>query len=174
MSVVVSVEDTGVCRKEVTVQVPADVVNAETQRVVSAYAGQASLPGFRKGKVPKGLLRSRFREEIDREVVERLVPQFWEKAREEQELQPLGQPQLKEVDDLKEGEPLRFVAVVEVRPPIELGSVDPEGFELPEVEVEPSDEDVEDASPGAVGDAGFGVEDAAHRCLAHVGAHRDF
>ena len=119
MSVVVSVEDTGVCRKQVTVEVPADAVDAETSRVLSTYAGQVRLPGFRKGKAPRSLLRRRFREDIDREVIERLVPTWWEKARDEQELVPFGQPQLQEVDDLTDGAPLRFVAVVEVRPPVE-------------------------------------------------------
>lgn len=148
MSVVVSVEDTGVCRKQVTVEVPADAVEAETRKVVKAWAGQVRLPGFRKGKAPAQLLRKRFREDIDREVVERLVPTFWEKARDEQELVLFGQPQLQEVDDLTDGEPLRFVAVVEVRPPVELGEVDPESFTLPEVEVEPSDEEVDAALDG--------------------------
>jgi trigger factor len=148
MSVVVSVEDTGVCRKQVTVEVPADAVEAETRKVVKAWAGQVRLPGFRKGKAPAQLLRKRFREDIDREVVERLVPAFWEKARDEQELVPFGQPQLQEVDDLTDGEPLRFVAVVEVRPPVEIGDVDPGSFTLPEVDVEPSDEEVDAALDG--------------------------
>ncbi len=148
MSVVVSVEDTGVCRKQVTVEVPADAVEAETRRVVKAYAGQVRLPGFRKGKAPAALLRRRFREDIDREVVERLVPTFWEKARDEEKLVPFGQPQLQDVDELTDGAPLRFVAVVEVRPPVDLGEVDPGAFELPEVEVEPSEEDVEASLDG--------------------------
>jgi trigger factor len=148
MSVVVSVEDTGVCRKQVTVEVPADAVEAETRRVVKAYAGQVRLPGFRKGKAPAALLRRRFREDIDREVVERLVPTFWEKARDEEKLVPFGQPQLQDVDALTDGAPLRFVAVVEVRPPVELGEVDPGAFELPEVDVEPSEEDVESTLDG--------------------------
>lgn len=145
MSVVISVEDTGVCRKQVTVEVPADAVGAETQRLVTTYAQEASLPGFRKGKTPRSLIRQRFREEIDRAVVESLIPRYWEKAREEKDLSPLGQPQLQEVGDLKEGEPLRFVAVVEVRPSLDLAGLDPEDIELPEVEVEPSEEDVDTA-----------------------------
>lgn len=145
MSVVVSVEETGTCRKEVTIEVPASAVASETQKVVRAYTGQIQLPGFRKGKAPASLVRKRFRQEIDREVVEQLVPRFWDKAREEESLDPLGQPQLKDIDELAEEGPLRFVTVVEVRPEVELGEVDRSGYELPEIEVEPSDEEVDGA-----------------------------
>jgi len=145
MSVVLSVEDTGTCRKEVTIEVPASAVEAETRNLVKLYKSQVNLPGFRKGKAPASIVRKRFRQEIDREVVEKLIPRFWEKAQEEEGLQPLGQPQLKEIDELADDGPLRFVTVVEVRPEVDLGEVAPEQFELPEVEVEPSDEDVDAA-----------------------------
>lgn len=145
MSVVLSVEDTGTCRKEVTIEVPASAVAAETRNLVKLYSSQVSLPGFRKGKAPASIVRKRFRQEIDREVVEKLIPRFWEKARDEEDIDPLGQPQLKEIDELADDGPLRFVTVVEVRPEVELGEVEPDDFELPEVEVEPSDEDVDAA-----------------------------
>jgi trigger factor len=142
MSVVLSIEDTGVCRKQVTVEVPPDEVEAATRRVVQEYARSVRVPGFRRGKVPAELVLRRYRDEIQRDVVERLVPDFWERARAEQGLDTMGQPRLEEVGEVGEGEPLRFVAVVEVRPPVELGDLD---FELPEVAVEPGDEEVEAA-----------------------------
>ncbi len=143
MSVVVSVEESGTLRKQVTVEVPAEEVEAATRKRVSSYARQVRLPGFRKGKVPGDLVRRRFRSEIDREVVEELVPRYWERAREEQGFQVLGAPQLEEVGELVAGEPLRFVAVVELRPAIAIGEL-PE-LELPDPAVEPTDEEVETA-----------------------------
>lgn len=143
MSVVVSVEDSGASKKQVTVEVPAEEIERATREVTRAYAQQARIPGFRQGKVPAELVRRRFREEIEREVVERLVPRFWEQARQEQGLRPLGEPRLEEVGTLADGEPLRFVASVEVRPDITLGDTDT--LELPEPEIEPSDEEVDQA-----------------------------
>jgi len=143
MSVVVASEEAGAWKRRLTVTVPAEEVDSETRQVVRAYAGQVRLPGFRKGKVPAELVRRRYREEIDREVVERLVPKFWERARDEQGLDPLGQPRLEEVGELESGAPLTFVATVEVRPEIELGEL--AGFELPDPEVEPSDEELTSA-----------------------------
>lgn len=143
MSVVVSVEDTGVCRKQLTVEVPAAEVEAATRRVVGEYARRARIPGFRVGKVPADLVRRRYRDEVDRDVVERLVPESWERARAELGLDPLGAPRLSDVGEIAAGEPLRFVAVVEVRPAVELGDL--AGFELPDPPAEPTDEEVDEA-----------------------------
>jgi trigger factor len=143
MSIVVSSQDTGVCRKELTIEIPAGEVEAETRSVLKNLGKQVRIPGFRPGKAPLAVLRKRFREDVDREVLERLLPRFWQQAREEKELDVLGQPELTEVPDLVEGEPLRFVAQVEVRPPVEIGEL-PQ-VELPETAGEPGEEDVDQA-----------------------------
>lgn len=143
MSVVVTVEDTGVCRKQLTIEVPPEEVEAATRRAVGRYAKSARIPGFRPGKVPPQVVRKRFREDIDRDVVEGLVPEYWERAREQQGIDPLGQPRLTDVGAVASGEPLRFVAEVEVRPPVELGELG--GFEVPDPPAAPSHEEVEEA-----------------------------
>lgn len=141
MSVVRTVEDIGPCRKELVIEVPPPAVDAETERVVAEYRKQAKIPGFRPGKVPPEVVRQRFREEIDKEVVERLVPRYWRQAEAETQLDPLTQAQLAGVEERGEGEPLVFSAHVEVRPEIELGDI--EEFQLPEPPTEPTDEEVE-------------------------------
>lgn len=143
MSVVVAVEDTGVCRKQLTIEVPREEVETATRRVVGRYAKSARIPGFRPGKVPAHLVRKRYQEDIDRDVVELLVPQYWERAREQEGIDPLGQPRLTDVGAVAAGEPLRFVAVVEVRPAVELADLG--GFELPEPPAAPTDEEVDEA-----------------------------
>ena len=74
MSVVRSVQETGAHRKEFEIEVPVAALQAETERVVDQYRSGVRLPGFRKGKVPKGLIAKRFAREIDQEVLDRLVP----------------------------------------------------------------------------------------------------
>lgn len=143
MSVVVSMEDVGPWRKQLTVEVPASDVEAETQRVVREYGRQVRLPGFRQGKVPTDLIRRRFAEDIDREVVERLLPVFWQKAREENEIDPLLPPEVDEVKEREPGAPLTFVATVETRPKIELRNI--VDFDLPDPSTEPGIADVDDA-----------------------------
>lgn len=143
MSVVRTVQEIGPCRKELVIEVPAPAVDAETERVVREYSRRTRIPGFRPGKAPARVVHQRFRQEIDQDVVERLVPRYWRQAEAESSLDPLTQPELAGVEDRSEGEPLVFTAHVEVRPEIELGSL--EGFELPDLPSEPTDEEVEKA-----------------------------
>ena len=70
MSVVLNVEEIGPCRKELKIEIPAPAVDAETARVLGEFGRKASLPGFRKGKVPQSLVQRHFGDDIRREVVE--------------------------------------------------------------------------------------------------------
>ncbi len=142
MSVVTSFEDVGPCRKKMTIEVPAPAVEAEIGRVVDGYRRQVSIPGFRKGKVPASLLRKRFREDIEREVADRLVPRYWHQAQAEKSLDPLLPPQVEELE-IEAGKPLTFTAVVEVRPDITIGEI--ADFELPEGQTEPGEDEKDDA-----------------------------
>lgn len=135
MSVVLSLQDVGPCRKQIKVEVPAPAVEAETQRVLREYSQKVRIPGFRKGKVPAELVRRRFAQDIEQEVKERLLPRYWKQAQAESSIDPLLPPEVDEVADLQPGEPLTFVATVETRPVITLG--DTQSFNLPDPEVDP-------------------------------------
>jgi trigger factor len=135
MSVVLSLEDVGPCRKQLKVEVPAPEVEAETQRVVREFGQRMRVPGFRKGKVPTDLVRRRFARDIEQEVKDRLLPRYWKQAQAESSIEPLLPPEVEEVADLQPGAPLTFVATVETRPQIELRNV--QDFALPDPSIEP-------------------------------------
>ncbi len=141
MSVVLSVEDVGPWKKELKVEVPSPAVDAETNRVVNEYRSQVRLPGFRQGKVPGSVVRKRFSEDIEREVVERLVPRYWSQAESEKQLDPLLGPRVEKVE-FKPGEPMVFTVTVEVRPEFELA--ESREFELPEIETHASEAEVDE------------------------------
>jgi trigger factor len=143
MSVVLSMQDVGPWRKQLTVEVPAPAVEAETQRVVREFGQRVRIPGFRRGKVPSELVRRRFAKDIEREVIDRLLPRYWRQAQAESEIEPLLPPEVDEVRDLEPGGPLTFVATVETRPKIELGNL--HDFQLPDPEIEPGELDVDKA-----------------------------
>jgi len=107
-------------RKSVGVEIPADAISREVQQVTSEFAKQARVPGFRPGKTPKSVVRTRFLKEIDDEVTSRLLPRFFSEAVGEKGLQAVGNPELKHMDPVIEGAPLRFDAEFEVKPSIEL------------------------------------------------------
>jgi len=142
MSVVLSIEEVGPCRKQLTIEVPLPAVEAETDRVTGEYGRRAKLPGFRKGKVPPALVRRHFGREIDQEVLDRLLPRYWKQAAAEKSIDPLAPPAVEKVER-PEGAPLVFTAVVEVKPEIELRNY--KDFALPAIDVEPSRDEVERA-----------------------------
>ncbi len=142
MSVVIAVEDSGPSRKELKIEVPAPAVEAEVKRVTDEFGRSVQMPGFRKGKVPKRLVQTRFKQEIENEVLDRLLPRYWKQAEAEVELDALLQPELENYE-LKDGEPLVFTVGVDVRPQVTLGDLD--SFQLPEPAGDPTDEEVQDA-----------------------------
>ena len=143
MSVVLSMQDVGPWRKQLTVEVPAPAVEAETQRVVREFGQRVRIPGFRRGKVPSELVRRRFAKDIEREVIDRLLPRYWRQAQAESEIEPLLPPEVDEVGEIEPGGPLTFVATVETRPKVELGNI--HDFQLPDPEIEPGELDVDKA-----------------------------
>jgi trigger factor len=101
--------------REVEVEVPADEVARSFRTVVKRYQKQARIPGFRAGKVPESLIRSRFADGIRQDVVESVLPDHFRASIEQQKLKPISQPQVTDLK-LEDGQPLRFKAVFEVLP----------------------------------------------------------
>lgn len=118
-----SSEETNPCQRELTVEIPADVVKAETENLVGRYQKLARIPGFRKGKVPASIVRQRFAEEIKSDVVDALVPRYFRDEAKKQNLSPISQPRVTDLH-VHEGEPLRFKASFEVLPDFKLAPYD--------------------------------------------------
>jgi trigger factor len=142
MSVVLTVEEIGPCRKELKIEIPAPAVEAETARVVGEFGRKASLPGFRKGKVPQSLVQRHFGDDIRRQVVERLVPRYFRQAVAEKAIDPLGAPEV-EMAKVEGGAGMTFIARVEVRPEIELRNY--KDFNLPSPPIEATADEVKAA-----------------------------
>jgi len=115
------------CKREIELEIPADVVSKASQKVERDLARVARIPGFRPGKAPVTLIRRRFAEDIQGEVVQSLVPEYLEKALDEKKLVPVTRPEVDKVE-FKEGEPLKFRAIFEVLPEFDLG--DYKGLEV--------------------------------------------
>src|SRR6266850_1513544 len=119
-SMKVAVEEMESCKRRLVVEAPADVVTKEWERAYDRVQKQARLPGFRKGHVPRSLVKLHFADDVRREVAEHLIPDVYRQALSEARLDPVNEPDLQEVK-LEENAPLSFVAVVEVKPAIALG-----------------------------------------------------
>jgi trigger factor len=127
------------CRREVSVEIPADVAGKTWDNLVKRYARSARVPGFRKGKVPATVIRKRYSEEIKTDIIESLVPQYFRAVVEKEGLRPMSQPIVRELE-MEEGQAIRFKAAFEVLPRIELGAYNDIRVERTAVNV--TDEDV--------------------------------
>ncbi len=103
------------CTREVSIEVPAEEVARSFRQVTKRYQKAARIPGFRAGKVPDSLIKTRFAEQIRQDVVEDLLPAHFRSAIDQQGLRPVSQPQVTDIH-LADGEPLAFKAVFEVLP----------------------------------------------------------
>jgi trigger factor len=126
------------CRRELDLEIPADVVSKKMESVAKEFARLASVPGFRRGKAPVSLIRRKFAEDIKGEALQSLVPERVEKAVAEQKLTPVSQPQVDKLD-YTEGQPLKFRAVFEVLPEFELGDYKNLAFEMPTMDITEAD-----------------------------------
>jgi len=117
----VAVEELEACKRRLQVEAPEDLVQKAWEDACGRVQRRARLPGFRKGHVPKSLVKVHFADEVRREVAQRLIPDVYRQALAEAQLRPVEEPDLQEVT-LEEGTPLRFTAVVEIKPAITLGS----------------------------------------------------
>lgn len=118
--------------KEIAVEVPADEVSKAFKTVTKRYQKLARIPGFRAGKVPESLVRSKFAKELRQEVLESLVSERFRKAIDEQNLSPISEPQLLDLQ-LHDGEPLKFKAAFEVAPVLNIEGYDSVKIERPDV-----------------------------------------
>ena len=118
--------------REIEVEVPADEVSKAFKTVTKRYQKLARIPGFRSGKVPESLIRSKFMKEIRQEVLESLVSEPFRKAIDDQKLRPVSEPQLLDMQ-LFDGQPLKFKAAFEIAPEFDIAGYDSVRVTKPEV-----------------------------------------
>jgi trigger factor len=129
-------------KREISVEIPADEVARETETIIQKYQKVARLPGFRAGHVPASIIRQRFKEDLKSDVVEALVPKYFNKEAQRQGLIPVSQPRVTDLH-IHDGEPLRFKASFEIMPEIKVEGYKELRADHPHIEVK--EEEVEDA-----------------------------
>jgi trigger factor len=133
----IDVSDT---RKNLVVEIPSAVVDAEIDKVSRDYSRAARVPGFRPGKVPAKVVRQRFRDQILHDVAHGLIPRAVDEALRERGVEPVNTPDIRDVV-VEEGQPLKFTATFETVPPIDPG--DYSSLMLRRRNVHVSDTDIE-------------------------------
>jgi trigger factor len=140
-----TVEETDKHKVRLTVEVEPDRVGKDLDRAYRKIAQQIRVPGFRKGKVPRRVIDAQIgRDAVVGEFIEDSVPTYYREAIREHELAPITEPDidLQDLTDVKDGEPLVFTAVVEVRPRLTLAPEEYRGIEVERPAVDVSDAEV--------------------------------
>jgi len=133
--------DVSPIKKVIEVEIPADLIESESNRVTTEFGRQAKIPGFRPGKIPANVVRTRFAKEIQEEVMSRLLPRTFRDAISDRGVEPVGEPRLEHLDPFIAGAPIKYKAEFEVKPSIELGEY--RGIEVDEPKIEVTETDVE-------------------------------
>jgi trigger factor len=107
-------------QKNLVVEIPSTIVDAEIDKVSRDYSRAARIPGFRPGKVPPKVVRQRFRDQILHDVAHGLIPRAVDEALRERGVEPVDTPDISDVV-VEEGQPLKFTASFETVPPIDPG-----------------------------------------------------
>lgn len=130
------------CRKILDIELPQEDVQAEIENQILQYRAKATIPGFRRGKAPLGLVRKQFIDNIKGDAFEALIPKAYDEAILQENIRPVDQPKLSNVE-FDEDKPLKFRAEIEVYPEFELKGYTNLKFTKKVKEV--SDKDVTDA-----------------------------
>lgn len=136
----ITVERLPECKARLSAEIPAETV-AETRReIVSVYARQAKVPGFRPGKIPAAVIEKRFAESIEGELKDRLARSAYVEARSQKSLAILGIAQV-ERDQIDGDGTYRLDVEVVTEPEVEVPEYKGIAVEIPKLEV--SEESVE-------------------------------
>lgn len=139
----VKVEDLGSCRKKLSFVVARARIAEQLESQMNMLMGEAALPGFRAGRVPRRLIEKKFGDSVKRETLNQIVSSSYAQALEEHKLQVLAEPEGNEelanlsLDPSKD---LKFHLEVEVAPEFELPTLD--GIEVKKPVIVVKDEQV--------------------------------
>jgi trigger factor len=134
----VELTDISECRKSLDFEVPQDVVDHEVGHIAQEFARKAKVPGFRPGKAPVAVIKTRYKEEIVSEVMQHILPRSFSEAVKDRNLDLVADPSFENID-YTIGAPLKFKAVFEVYPQLNVSNY----TGIPAQEVAPVVEDSE-------------------------------
>lgn len=136
----VSVEQSGNIERKMTISVPSEKVDSEVSRHLQRLSKQAKVPGFRPGKIPMKIMRSRYLGQVMQDVISELIQSSYQDALDKESLRPAGPPSI-ETTAADEGKDLEYTATFEVYP--DLSSLTLSGLKIERTQCEIADSDID-------------------------------
>lgn len=124
-----------------TVEVAAEDFNNAVDEAFKKVSKQVSIPGFRKGKIPRSMFEKRFGlESLYQDALDIILPVEYPKALDEAGIDPVDRPEI-DIEQLEQGKNLIFTAKVTVKPEVKLGEY--KGLEVEKLDATVTDEEID-------------------------------
>jgi trigger factor len=134
--------DISECRKHLDIEIPQEVCDTEITNIAKEFARKAKVPGFRPGKAPVQVVKTRYRDEIISEMMNHLLPKYFSDAVAGRQLDVVHAPHYEKVD-YSLGQPLKFKAVFEVYPTLNVSNYN--GIPAQEISTVIADSEIEES-----------------------------
>lgn len=122
------------------VEIDAEQVAAALDKAFRKVVAKVTVPGFRKGKVPRKIFEARFGvESLYQDAIDILLPEAYSKALDQTGIEPVSRPEV-DVEQFAKGQPFKFKAKVTVKPEVKLGEY--KGVEVPAADTEVTEEEI--------------------------------
>ncbi|HKZ46709.1 MAG TPA: trigger factor [Thermodesulfobacteriota bacterium] len=137
----VTIEDLSPVKKKIMVELPSEDVDREFNAAYKELKEGASIDGFRKGKAPKAVLESRYKDSVLGGVGTKLIENSYQKVIEEKKLSLVAQPEIEVISSIEEGQPFSYNMTLEIKPIVNVeGYI---GIKLKRERVTVGDDDIE-------------------------------
>lgn len=136
-----AVEDISTTKKRLRIEISADVIEKEIRDSIEKLRRKTTIPGFRTGRAPLELIERRFGKEVEKDVLDRIIPRGYVEALKEADITPIANPVLEEKVDFKRNQSISMTLTVEVMPKID--HLQYENIVVKDIPVSVSEEDIE-------------------------------
>ncbi len=136
-----ALQDISATKKRIEIEIPAEAIESEIKKGLIDIQKRAKLPGFRPGKVPMSFIEKKFGKDVESDVLEKIIPDFYQEAIKDADIMPVTKPVIEKSPDFKRNAPLSMTITVEVRPKVE--NLNYEGITINDVHVEVKDDEID-------------------------------
>ena len=135
--------DSDASKGTLTFEIDVDTINKGIDEAFVETRKKITVPGFRKGRVPRQIFNQMYGEEsLYQDALNKVLPDAYNEAVKETDIQPVDQPKI-DIKSMEKGQPWVLTAEVDVMPEVKLGEY--KGMEVPAQDTTVTDADVDDA-----------------------------
>ncbi len=142
----VEIEDISGTKKRLRIEIPALAIEEKIKKALLDTQKKLKMPGFRPGRVPLDIIEKKYGKEIEQEVIEEIVTEYYARAVQETAIRPVSMPVLEEEFKFERKAPLKLTFLVEVRP--EIKDINYESIAIEKREIKVEDAEIEETLKG--------------------------